>query len=676
MELLARLFYQDSSDSEYSGLDLILFLIKSLFKFILSIIIFICIYQVNKPKGPANFIDFRQHNNFSSINITNYFNTLKNKDISFKLNDFNYITSLKYQFIKVEYELGFYDSSNKLIHPSDLTLYNSLHILCFYYIQQTNETIISFPNIINDTYYKCIEFVTPEENVKIGIQIYYTKPNGDNENFTSFVFFTEKNLNFQKNILRNNDMFEFYILNRQYMETVDKINDKRYNSTLKLKKSYLQYPCIAIKRDVIFNDNIWVFVNLFGYYFGMCRGKGCLDDKSYQKSKYFFYNHVVDINRNVYPKTEILLFDNILAELSNDDVYPIFEQMAQKKASVHYFTEKQEIYDKYCSNVKDCKTVIHMSKDNNTINGDFLEKYLSFVLTLKQVIANSGTSLNFLTNIFYNIEYITLIVVPNGVCYFKSYLYETSECYGNGNVDKILIPPSKKILNLAKKYGWNDKDIIKLSLPNWDSYKIHTKNANNNKSILVLFTRREIQKYKKISPAYIQNILAFLRNKKLNSETKKNNVTIYVALHHKMKDRYENSIKKVKNIKYIEHNLISECLKAVDLVVTDFSSIIFDAMYRRIPYVIYLPDGIEPDVEKNYTIQNAEIINCMKNGSCPIQNKYLNMNEAVDKINFYINNNFELDKELIELYKDFNLEGSNSIPKFIEYIEKLKNANV
>ena len=57
----------------------------------------------------------------------------------------------------------------------------------------------------------------------------------------------------------------------------------------------------------------------------------------------------------------------------------------------------------------------------NSINGDFLEKYLELILKLK--VAVTGATFPSIDQLFYNIEYITSINIGHGVKYFKSFLY-------------------------------------------------------------------------------------------------------------------------------------------------------------------------------------------------------------------------------------------------------------
>ena len=76
----------------------------------------------------------------------------------FNLTYINYSFSFKYKIAKVEYNIGFYNENNDLINPSDLTLYNKLHIVCNFIENNKNNTIYSLPNIDNNQYFKCIHF--------------------------------------------------------------------------------------------------------------------------------------------------------------------------------------------------------------------------------------------------------------------------------------------------------------------------------------------------------------------------------------------------------------------------------------------------------------------------------------------------------------------------------------
>ena len=57
----------------------------------------------------------------------------------------------------------------------------------------------------------------------------------------------------------------------------------------------------------------------------------------------------------------------------------------------------------------------------------------------------------------------------------------------------------------------------------------------------------------------------------------------------------------------------------------------------------------------------------MKNGSF-LENRFFKIKDTVDKIIYYINNNFELDSKMKKFYNYINLKSKNNIHNFIQYL--------
>ena len=333
-----------------------------------------------------------------------------------------------------------------------------------------------------------------------------------------------------------------------------------------------------------------------------------------------------------------------------------------------------DIYNEYCSNKNKCFDIIYINKNNYTIDGDFLEKYLTLLLKLKLVISGGGINIFYLDNLFYNIEYITYICVGHGVSFFKAFLYNSYDWYGYKIYDKILVPPSNKLISIVKMHGWKDENIIKINLPRWDKYNFNYINQNNsninNNSIFIMFTWRKVKKGKKISIDYFKNIFNLINNADLNFYLKSKNILLYFTLHHKL-NKFIYKFYNSKYIYFIKEHKISECLSKINLVISDFSSIIFDAMYRRIPYIIYIPDAYNKEIENSYQRTYYELIQSLKNGSLYFENKFFDIKEVVNKIKYYIDNNFILESQLEKFYEAFDLRKRNNINEFIKYITNI-----
>lgn len=546
-----------------------------------------------------------------------------------------------------------------------MTLYNNLHIICHMKLKKAK--INSLANIFHNSQYKCIDYIGINEKSKFGIKIYI-----DNNIYYTIYFFTNEIINYKKNY--QNKKLNPILITKDYQKLIEKIRNNQDNS-LKLKNIYIKKPCYLKKDNFLFKNNIWYFENIYNHYFCFCKGQ-CLYSKVFKKCKYLFYLNIIDNNKDLYNKTDYLLSDFYFAYKSSDDTYPIFKEMIQRNISAHYMDEKKYLYKKFCYKQKHCLKIIPIINKNIFIDGDFLEKYLDLILKLKVVI--TGDHFYSYDNIFYNIDYITYINLGHGVKYFKHYLYQVYSSFKKYN--KLILPPSNKIISLAKKYGWTDNNIIKMCLPKWDKYNLHKKalilnhtNLNNKKYIFAMFTWRNLKDNKyKISSFYFKGIIELINNDLLNKQLKKNNIIFYFTLHHNFK-KYKKKIKINKPIKYINHLQISECLTKTNLLITDFSSIIFEMIYQKKPYIMFIPDALDSNIKDIYDIGYYDIINSLKNNTLYFKNKFFNVNETVIKILYYINNNFTLELNLEEFYDSFELRCQNNTQRLINYLINIKN---
>ena len=125
-------------------------------------------------------------------------------------------------------------------------------------------------------------------------------------------------------------------------------------------------------------------------------------------------------------------------------------------------------------------------------------------------------------------------------------------------------------------------------------------------------------------------------------------------------------------IRYISQNEISILLRNSSLIITDFSSILFDAVVQRKPLILFIPDGLEPNLQSIYSNKYYEIITKIKNGIIYLGEVFVDLDRVINKIIYYIKNNFTLENEKLEFYKRFNLKNFGNTNKFINYIRKLK----
>ena len=569
---------------------------------------------------------------------------------------------------KYSYQIQALDKIYEKILPSDLTLHNNLHMLCFLFINETIN-IYSLADIIDDRYFRCTEFSYLNENIKIGFLLYTIKEN----NFVIedyLLYHIDKK--YFNDVTENDEIFDsFSILNEYKCLCYQLKNRENSIESNRLKQLYISKPIFNLKRNSIRGENKWVFLNIFNEYFCYCTGINCLKRNISQNCKYYFYLYLIDKNKNVYEKTDFLLMDFIFKRYTTDDVFPIFEGMINKNLSAHYMTENEEIYEKYCKKKNFCDLIIHADDKSYKINDNFLERHFTLILKLRQVISSVGVNINFINNLFYNIDYISYICVGHGVSFFKYYLY--NKYYGPSNFDKLLIPDSNILISPVLENGWKDENLIKLNLPRWERYNSVNKFGElNENSIFIMFTWREIKNNCKISPYYIKNIIKLLNAKKLIKSLIKHNITLYFTLHHKML-LYKKKFEKIEGMQYIEENKIAECLSKTKLIITDYSSIIFDMIYQKKPYIIFIPDAKDPTIQKNYFDFCYKIINQFKYNDFKFENIFFDIKSTINKIIYYIDNDFKIDRKLRKQYYRFNFTKGPIIDNFINILLNIKS---
>ena len=384
---------------------------------------------------------------------------------------------------------------------------------------------------------------------------------------------------------------------------------------------------------------------------------------------------LIDDNKHIYPKTDFLLSDFFDENIEPSDVLPIFIEMIKMNLKAHYITVSSNLYNQFCHDKLKCLKDFIIIYGIKRINGDILEKYLELFLKLKIVVAaEKYESID--NNIFYNIDYIIYIFLGHGVTYIKSFLY--NDYLSPKRYNKILLPPSERFITLALEAGWKNEDIIKIGYPRWDNYgKVLAKSnriensKEKGKNIFIMFTWRKVKKGKNISELYFNNINYFINNQEINEQLSIKNIKLFFCYHHSLKEKKNFIIIKKNNIRTISQNDISKLLKNTSLIITDFSSILFDAIVQKKPLILFIPDGLDPNLMYIYNKEYYETITKIIKGFIYLYEVFIDLNEVVNKTIYYIKNDFIVEKEKLKFYQQFNLSDKGNTKKFIKYIQNL-----
>ena len=81
---------------------------------------------------------------------------------------------------------------------------------------------------------------------------------------------------------------------------------------------------------------------------------------------------------------------------------------------------------------------------------------------------------------------------------------------------------------------------------------------------------------------------------------------------------------------------------------------------------------MDPNLQDIYDNEYYETINKIKNGTIYLNEVFLDLDKVIYKIIYYINNDFDLEKEKLTIYNKFRLTNKGNTRKFIKYLKKLK----
>jgi hypothetical protein len=222
------------------------------------------------------------------------------KGIYFNFNNLNFFYSLKFNLVKIIYNIRFFDNNKNTIIPSDLALYYNINFICHIKVLNKNSIEInSLPNIYKNSYFICIEYFAINEKVKIGIKIIESEKNHRIQEYI-FILYSKLFFNHEKYKYIDEKIFDFLFLNKEYMNLYKKIYDNNLNEKYKLKLLYLQFPLCSLKRVIGIYENKWFFRKIFNNYFCFCKGFNCYsNDNTLNRCKYFFYLIEIYIKKRV-----------------------------------------------------------------------------------------------------------------------------------------------------------------------------------------------------------------------------------------------------------------------------------------------------------------------------------------------------------------------------------------
>lgn len=366
-------------------------------------------------------------------------------------------------------------------------------------------------------------------------------------------------------------------------------------------------------------------------------------------------------------KKYYFLFDN-LHDVSAEclDAYTLFRYMQKKNIPCKYIVN---IHNKLYKQIACDKDVIGIKGKKS------LFKELFWNLLMARCVLGSSYNSSEDDELLRMNPEIEYVYLDHGVIFFnEACVYRYTPQYFN----KLIIKNNLEKDMLMRKSDWNIENLIPAGLPRWDNLK----NTAKKKEIFLFFTWRGsfnpkyFEYVKQTSDVdlsirnfeYFEKIKNLLHNKRLNALLKKYNVELCYGVHHALLDicKLDKELFQNTNIRLAEIGNISREVKQASMLITDYSSIAFDFMYQNNPVLFYRMDVNDPNLCKE---DKMNLENAISKDSF-VYNCLYREEDVVDKIEFYIKNNFLLESKHAEKNRNFFYYKKNICEKIVKALVK------
>ena len=380
-----------------------------------------------------------------------------------------------------------------------------------------------------------------------------------------------------------------------------------------------------------------------------------------------YFIKLLEFLQPFFPKDTYVLMDNLYEKTASCiDTYAIHKYMQNHNMRSYYVIWKENISYKKIKN--ESKNLIGLNIHTTTplSTFEFIRKTFFAFLRCKYIVCSFHASIptRIRTHLLKN-KHICVIGIGHGPVLLKTLVFNTPNCQEN-HWNKYLVTN-----NIEKKlfldHGWNENKLVCCSLPRYDYCK---KTPQDRKKIFVFFTwrltfRRSQELFDK--SLYIKNMTSFVKNKELNEILTKTNTDIVLGIHHATTDLSHLKFPDLPIKIADSSNLLYE-INTADLFITDYSSIFFDFAYLGTPCIFYRLDENDANLS---SLDIDDRINA-KQQDDKIYNIFYDEKSVIDKIKYYINNNFELENHYKNKTEKLFYFKENNTKKFVEILETIQ----
>lgn|GEM_PF-988857 len=316
-----------------------------------------------------------------------------------------------------------------------------------------------------------------------------------------------------------------------------------------------------------------------------------------------------------------------LAEVAQDNGFAFFEYCIRNKSDEKY----------YYISVKNNKNQQNLEGyKKNIIIYDSFKHYVFYHLS-RYLIVSHGIR-DVIPSVLHNrmkMNNKEIIYLQHGIIAMKKLQFNRKSY--NGMIKKFVVSSNFEKSILVNEMNFKESQIMVTGLSRFDTLTDNSRKMNP-KEIVVMPTWREwINENEFSSSSFYENYISLLKNENLKRMLEKHNVVLkffmHIELQKKYKEYFSSFCDRVKVVNLGEES-IKDIIRNSSLLITDYSSVVFDFNYLRKPVLFFhfdLPDYLK--YRGSYVDLHNDLIGDTAKTS----------GELIELINKYIRNDFKYD---------------------------------
>lgn len=376
----------------------------------------------------------------------------------------------------------------------------------------------------------------------------------------------------------------------------------------------------------------------------------------------------LNVSKNNTKHNNIIFADYYLSKICYDkSAFSLFQYYLNNNIDIPYYIINSES-DFYKSLLKKNQTRNLIIYNTRNLTA-FYQNLFNYLKDTKIIV--NAYSIPLMQYIAGKVPYIEYLKINHGIKYFKELYAKTEFIQELGSKKNVICSSPFEYELYIKVLKYKPNHIYNASLSRYERFKYIKKNNSESKCILVSFTYRSYNKYIFEKSEYKKNLDKFLGNKKLIKFLLRKNIElIYIPHHREVELGKQYLTNTYKYSKILNQSNLEHCIERCSLFITDFSSLSFDFMFQNKPVLFYAIDKNDDNtiIEKKFMKESNDTIY--------FGNFFFNQNLLIDKIKYYINNNFNLGNDLQHKYESVFHFKENIHKRLSEIINKITNNTI